>query len=361
LVFEDLGQHGQAARVLRRCRDLAYLHEDWDLYVRALHGLANHEWRMARVDDALQQYSEAFRKAKRHGLSDQIVDIAINYANALQWGKKNRQALRILQSVHSRVEIRPDAHEYYYYLGATAADANDGEVAEHAFVESMQTTLPASTRIGSADAASALAAVYQKSGTYAKSDTVLKQALRKPLPANTRASLLIQRLGMLLKARRNRPASRVFKQIQELCRSEDLKKELADAHMLIGDHEWDHGMSKEGAMKAYIAALVPAGEIGLEVMVKTGAHATQRLLTLRGDDNAQQIEGILGRMESWLRQQVGKKDTGAACRVLLWPLRIALRLARDPRVVPALTGHRMETMLQEEILGKPRRRKTLSQ
>jgi tetratricopeptide (TPR) repeat protein len=351
LVLEDLGLHGQAARVLRRCRDVAHCHEDWDLYVRALHGLANHEWRLARVDDAIRQYGEVFREAKRRGLADQVVAIAINYANALQWTNKKKQALRVLQSVGNSVADLPDAHEYYFYLGTTAADAGDHGAAKDALLTSMQSAAPTGNSVACADAASALADMYQKNGEHDQSDALLKQALGKALPTDRRVALLIQRLRILLNAGKSRPASRLFKQIERLCESEGLKEQLVDTHMLLGDHEWDHGKSKAGAMKAYIAALVPAWEIGLDVVIQTGAHAIQRLLTIRGDDVAQQIERIIGKLEAWLDKQVGFKDIDTVRRVLLWPVRIGLRIAGEPKGVALLSEARMVTMLREEILG----------
>jgi hypothetical protein len=56
-------------------------------------------------------------------------------------------------------------------------------------------------------------------------------------------------------------------------------------------------------------------------------------------------------VEAWLDKQVGSKDIETVRQVLLWPVRIALRIARDPKGVALLSESRIVTMLQEEMLG----------
>ena len=78
-----------------------------------------------------------------------------------------------------------------------------------------------------------------------------------------------------------------------------MKEDLVDLHMLIGDHEWDHGKSKAEAMKAYTAALFPAGELGLEVMIQTGMHSVKAAAPLPAADRIQQIEKLFVVLKTW--------------------------------------------------------------
>lgn len=59
----------------------------------------------------------------------------------------------------------------------------------------------------------------------------------------------------------------MFGQVTRLARANGMKEELVDLHMMLGDYDWEHGKSKDRALTAYSAALVPAGEVGMEVMI----------------------------------------------------------------------------------------------
>jgi hypothetical protein len=122
--------------------------------------------------------------------------------------------------------------------------------------------------------------------------------------------------------------------------------------MLLGDHNWDTGKSRTEAVKAYTAALIPAAEVGLEVMVRTGMHTVQRLLSLEEQGRLWEIDRIEKSLQTWLKQQVGAKRMSGAVAVALWPLRVARRCTLASRGGHPLSERQMTDVLREEILGQ---------
>jgi tetratricopeptide (TPR) repeat protein len=351
LALEDLGRRAQAFRVLVHCREQARENELWEQYVRALHGLANHAWLTSRVEDSVLGYREAFAEARRHKLDDHAASIAINYANALRYQTQNRKAFRVLESIESCLPQTPDNHEYYSALAVSAAENGNKSKAKDAFLAALQTAEAVNDAESAASASGGLAELLAEDGDWDGADDLLKKALKTGLTNERKAKLLAQRLRLLLTAGRNRQAGSVFRQIQDVTSAAGLSKESVDVHMMLGDHEWDHGKSKTDAMKAYIAALSPASALGIEVMIQTGAHAMQRLLTLDIADRVQQIERMQRTLQGWLAKEVGPKKQRGAEALALWPLRVALRMIRDPKDPSLLSTKQMSKLLEEEIFG----------
>ena len=189
----------------------------------------------------------------------------------------------------------------------------------------------------------------------AGADDLLKKSLATEISNGPKVALLRQRLGMLLRAGDNRRAGSVFRQIQDISGEAGLNAELVDAHMLLGDHEWDHGKSRTEAMKAYIAALVPASAIGIEVMIQTGTHALQRLLSIDPANRVLQIERIHSSLQKWLLRHVGDEQSDVSSQMALWPLRIALHIARDPNGQVMSSSREMTKLLETEIFDVIRR------
>jgi hypothetical protein len=100
---------------------------------------------------------------------------------------------------------------------------------------------------------------------------------------------------------------------------------------------------------ACTVALIPAAEVGLEVMVRTGLHTVQRLLSLEEEGRLQEIDRIEKLLQTWLKQQVGAKRMSAALAVALWPLRVARRFTLASGGGHALSERQMVDVLREEV------------
>jgi hypothetical protein len=198
-------------------------------------------------------------------------------------------------------------------------------------------------------AAGALADLFEKEADYARSDAQLRDALTRERPPEQRAALLNQRLRVLLKAGTAQQAGRVFATIQELTEAEGLKAVAVDAHMFLGDHQWDTGKSRTEAVKTYTAALAPAAELGIDVVIRPGMHAVRRLLSLESEHRLREIGRIEKSLQTWLKGQAGAKRTSDAVTVALWPLRAARRLTLAPGGKQALSERQMVDVMSQEI------------
>jgi tetratricopeptide (TPR) repeat protein len=352
LALEDVGKRAQATAVLRKCRDVSLELECWDQYVRALHGLANRAWIASKVDEAQDLYRQALSAAKKHRVPEQAVAISINYANALRYKNRPERACKVLLAVRSNVSATPNAHEYHFVLGAAAEEASNFATAIAAYEAAFTGARAAGAAVEAAQAATSLAECHLNAGNYDQAGDVLHRALSAETVTKRKVPLLTVRLKLLLQTGPRSQASRVFGQATRLAKAEGMKEELVDLYMLIGDHDWDHGKSKTNAMKAYTGALLPAGELGVEVMIETGMHSVRRLLTLPGTDRVQQIEKLLASLQTWLKIQVKENEYADVERIALWPPRVALRLAREGSSLLTLSESELTQQLRHEILGE---------
>jgi tetratricopeptide (TPR) repeat protein len=349
LALEDLGLQAQALRVLIHCRDESFKNEFWDQYVRALHGLANHTWLTSKVEDAVLGYREAFAEARRHKLDDQAASIALNYANALRYTAQNKEAFRVLESVDGRSPQSSGNHEYYSALAVSSAEIGNKARAKDAFVAALRAADAVNDNESAASAAGSLAELLEEEADWDGADDLLKKVLATEVSNKHKAALLIQRLSLLLRAGRKRQAGSVFRQIQDLTSAAGLNEESVDAHMMLGDHEWEYGKSKTKAMNAYIAAFIPASAIGIGVMIQTGMHAMRRLVTWNVADRVQQIERVRRALQGWLAKEVRSDKQHDAEAIALWPLRIAIRIAGNQKDLALSDTKQMMKLLEEEI------------
>jgi hypothetical protein len=119
--------------------------------------------------------------------------------------------------------------------------------------------------------------------------------------------------------------------------------------MLLGDHQWDTGKSRTEAVKAYTAALIPASELGLEVMVQVGMHAVHRLLSLEAGQRLAHIDRSEKSLRAWLAQQTNTAEASASVAVALWPLRVARRITLASSGGRSLSERALTEILREEI------------
>jgi hypothetical protein len=157
-------------------------------------------------------------------------------------------------------------------FGAVAAEADDIAVAKDYWARARQHALLVGDAGAAALASGALAEIFEQEGNYARADEALREALAQEQPPAGRAALLTQRIRTLLKQGKAHQVGKVFARLREVTEAHGLNEEAVNAHMLLGDHEWDAGTLRTEALKAFTAALAPAAALGLEVMVQVGMH-----------------------------------------------------------------------------------------
>lgn len=349
LVLEDLGRRAQAASLLRRCRDKSLELECWDQFARALHGLANHAWATSKVEEAIDLYRQAFGAVKKHQLPEQSVAIAVNYANALRQTGRLAQAHKLLLSVQGNALTAPDADEYFTALGQTAEEVGETGDAVAAYESAWTVARAAGSDSGAALAAATLAESLLRSGEHGRAQKVIDEALAEAKTTSQKVPLLTARVRLLLGTGQRPQAGREFGRATRLAQAESMNADLVDLHMLLGDYDWQHGKSKTEAAKAYIAALIPANAIGVEVMFQTGAHMIAQLLSLPEVSRLQTIEKLLAALGKWLTSQMSNKQLKDEGRILLWPLRVALRATREGRNLASMSEREMKKFLHPEI------------
>ena len=146
LALEDAGRLGEAARVLRTCRDGAMRLGLWDQYVRALHGMANHAWLRSKPDEAVSLYRKALAEAKKHGVWEEVAPLSRNYANALRYRGQPRRAFKILKGVLDDSVLQPDAHDFLVEVASVAREIGDLGAAKDYWSRRGSTPLLSATR-----------------------------------------------------------------------------------------------------------------------------------------------------------------------------------------------------------------------
>lgn len=356
LALEDAARYGEAARVLRSCRDAARKLGIWDQYARALHGLANHAWLRSKPDAAVRLYRKALTEAKKHNVSEQIAPISLNYANALRYQQQPRRALRVLQEALEHFHRLPDAHDFLAELASVAAEIGELPAAKDYWTRARQHAVLVGDAAGAAQAYAGLAAILEQEGDFTHADQALQEALNHQHPPEEEALLLKRRLGVLLKDGNPQKAGKVFARLRALTEEHGLHEEAIDAHMLVGDHEWESGKSHTEAVKAYTAALAKSFELGLEIIVQVGVHTVQRLLSLGFESRLHHMDRIERSLETWLNRQTESERDAASVGVLLWPLRLARQVTLAAADGRTLSADQIADFLRDELFESAKRR-----
>ena len=208
---------------------------------------------------------------------------------------------------------------------------------------------------GIALASAGLAAVLEQEGDFTRADEAIEEALNQSHGPEQQALLLKQRLGLLLRAGHAQKAGRVFSRLRVLTEEHGLREQFIDAHMLIGDHDWATAKSRVQAARAYIAALAKSFELGLEVVVRVGAHTARQLQALPPDDRLQQIDRLERSLTPWLKQQIGEGQDSDAAAILLWPLRLARHATLAEAKGRSLSENQFVDFVHKELFESARK------
>lgn len=344
------GQHKAAQHLLRNCRDRA-LRYDWrEQFVRAEHGLANFAWERRRPREAEQLYRRALRNAARYGITDQVWQLSLNYSNVLRWKKQPKRALWYCQAAAKSCE---DPVDRYHCLQQTATCYEELENTTAAIREwrkyrAMAETARDSERIAIASAS--IAGIYATSGRFGKAEIEVKRALRHEKDPIDRIHLLYDYLEVLLAAKREKEASKVYYGIRRQVRVNSAAKDvLINAHLTIGHYKWSEGKKPVEALKAFVVALNDAYSIGMERALEVGAQFLRIFMALPRSERLLKLEDYENVLSKWLHRQGSASPSPAVLRGLLWPLRLAKRLTNEPAEGKRLSLQRLGVMIGEEL------------
>lgn len=185
----------------------------------------------------------------------------------------------------------------------------------------------------------------------------LKSALQYVRAAGSHVSQQsedIERLSLemdiLLLRGQRREAMIVFARACRICRKFDYSAECVDLHMKMGDYYWGlRANSQFTALKAYTAGLAEALKLGENVIFQVGSHIILRLYRMRFEGKEQRLEYLQAKLQKWLQNKVTGTSNKRLVNWLLWPFRVALRLAADNEHPDCISAQDIQSVLVNEV------------
>ena len=190
-----------------------------------------------------------------------------------------------------------------------------------------------------------LAEIYKSLGRAETADAHLAAALQNEGDPKLRASILIDRLDLLLAANKSKKAANVFAQARRLVAQEGSKEQAVDLHMKLGDHQWVK-RAHFNALQRYAVAAVESLSISGEAYSEVTGHISGRLLRMSGKNRSRRIEALQNRLSRWLVTQVSPRQLSVVSRIVLWPLKVVSQLTRRLQ-----EGELPSDALFEEVVG----------
>lgn len=326
LALEHQRRFDEAEKLLLECRDKARQRRLWGEYVRALHALANIAWHRGQPRAAEGRYARALRAADKHAVLSNRCQVCINYANALRERGQPERAIDVLSSSATQFASVPDAHLYHSELASLYGETgNTRAAAKH-----WRLAHVSANRVGDDDAlalsAGALAEIHSDAERLEEANEYYQSALEHERDSGLRVTLLVQRMDVLLRLKKDREASQVFDEVQRLAAGGKSQDDYIDALVMMGDHNWMEGESRIEALKAYVAAMAVCAGADIERFYEIGGMISVRLSQIDSKDKGRRIAALRRCIVRWLEQEQGvdlKKENGD---VLLWPFPVATRL-----------------------------------
>lgn len=323
LAIEHQRRFDDAKAVYEMCRDHSRRYGWWSEYVRALHALANLEWHRGSPVEATLSYAKALNAADRHNATEYRAGISLNYANALRWQKQTGRALAVLKSAEEQFRNVPDAHTYYSQLAALYDEIGDATNATKYWQLAYANAKRVNDEFAIALSAGALAEEHDMAGRPEQADDYCRLALEHENDPELRATLLVQRLSLLLQMGKEKEASEVFAEIEAVSSNKKASNEYVDALLLVGDHNWKDAI--EEGVKAYIAAMSSAAGSKKDRFFEIGCMLADRLVATGRQKGRPRVVECERSIEQWLRHDHGVASANSD--MLLWPFRVAARVS----------------------------------
>ncbi len=280
---------------------------------------------MEKPKSALRIYRQAGKEAKKRLLPHLEPRIALNYARVLSIQGSERRALRALEKFRGRFSVLVDAFQYFGTLADLYARAGKPERA----IEAWRIAKSRAMGVGDSEYASYCASqearLQARLGRTDASLASISNALNSERDIKRRANLLIQRFEILATQKSSKSAQKSFDEALRLCKENGLHEQSAELYLSAGDHSVKGNYeSKLNAFKAYVMAIVSAGQVDL---ARSGEVMFQIILKLGGPDSrltVSEVTRLRGDLGRYLVSQV--PDRGKAVRFMLWPFELAGQL-----------------------------------
>ena len=352
LALSQLGKSKESEKLLRTCRDGAKRHKLWYEYIRALHGLANLAWLRGNDRSAERWYAKALAEANKQETIEMKCAISLNYSRLLRTKNRSIQGLQLLEPLKDDFEKFADSYLYYTTLAELYEDVKDLISARNNWERSKQTAMHADKRDMVALCSAALAEIYNKENKLQLSDGELESAFQAEDDPEGKALILLQRVDVLLAAKNEMLAEKVFHTACSLADAHGFNEIYIDLHMRIGDYYWGKGSrSQFNGMQAYIAVLPKALQIDFDTFVKVGAHAIGRLFSIENSKRIKRIDILHKRLSEWISKQIEISEAGDIAKWLLWPVRSARELCLTLQQGRTLSDQTITDILDNEFTG----------
>ena len=330
VALSELGKTEEAEKLLWTCRDTARRHKLWHEYIRSVHGLANVAWIRGKDGLAEKRYIKALAEADRQKMVAMKCAISLDYARLLRTKKRLTEAFQLLEPIKETFVKLADPYHYYITLAEIYEDQKDMPSARANWEKARQSAIQAGDKDAVAISSSALAEVYRKEDRLRVSDEELQVAFENENDPEGKALICLNRLEVLLAAKNERLAKKVFYTARTLADEHDLKETYIDLHMIMGDYSWDKGpRSQFNAMQVYISAMVRAITIDFESFAKVGVHITGRLFSIENSKRIKRIDVLHDRLSKWMSKEVETTEGRHMVESLLWPVRAAKEIALE--------------------------------
>ncbi len=348
LVLEDLRKIKKSEKLLRACRDGAKQHRLWDEYVRALHALANLAWLEDKDRLAERRYAKALAEAISRELSEMKCAISLNYSRLLRSKNRLGEAFHILHSLQDEFVRLPNSYLYHMELAALYDGSKELEPAKTNWQKAKQAAMRVGERTTVAISSAALAEIYKEEHNLKAANDELEDSFRHEDDPEGKALILLQRINILLDAKKAKRAKKIFDQARTIIEKHGFKEAYVDLHMAFGDYYWaQRPHSQFSAMQAYIAAMAKAIELDIDTFFKVGLHIFKQLFAIEAKTRIRRINLLYKRLSAWLIKQTGTSEDDLIINHTLWPLRVARRVSfavrkghnfSDPEIIEIFKG-----------------------
>ena len=297
------GDRTAARRLLRTCRDTAKRNGWNHEFVRALLGLGNFAWESKEPVEAERLYRYALREARRRETTDQVWQVALALGYALRCRKKFKQAMDLYQLAADTCDDPLQLPQCYLQIAACKEDCGLEKAAQKAWLQCRDLALAANDRETVAIASASLGAGHADSGAFDQAHRDMETAYEHEDNPIDRGYLLLDHLRILLAAKQDKEATKVFRNLRRLARKERaLCDVLIDAHVAVAEHTWSEEKRKLESLKAYLAALNDSYSIGIERAFEVGSHLAKMLFSMPAEERCGRLDDYEKRLTVWLHR-----------------------------------------------------------
>ena len=326
IVLDESGDQRTAASVLRKCSAEAARRQAWREYAMAQTALGNLAWHQGRLNQAEQHYRTGLSAAKKHGIKDSEVELAVNLASVLEKLGDPKLALRILKVYEDDFGNTMEAHVCHNVLAGLYSENGDFDDARRNWEKGKS----CAQVIGNDDCIALCSAnlgyLYERGSQFDEAEREFETALAHEPDPEWKARLWADILRVAL-AHRNAPkAEEAFTEARRLASKHNLADVLINIHITVADYYWNGDLkAKQNAFKAYAVATVTAlSELGGDGFPGVVGHIVIILSNPHNAPTEEEFSSLIDGLKKDLPALSDKTNKGAPA--VLWPFKTAQRL-----------------------------------